>query len=267
VPDRSVLMSAFVVALLLTASQSRANPTIIEIANVGAGSGEYGSTIDYPGSVSPLLPSVSDNGDLFSGLINLQVSAGSPNFAGQTLPVFCEDIFTSLNTSNPWFAANNVLEDGENIPLTVQTEDEIGWLVNNYDMNGTEADGATPGDLGLSSGSQFASATQGAIWETEYGPTLNFASGDPLATTAAGELSSFVEGGSFPGFSGATEEWEAWNPITDEYDPTLNQGQVFISTGGITNSGPPPSVPEPASLVLLGVGLIGLAAVRRRMRT
>jgi hypothetical protein len=49
---------------------------------------------------------------------------------------------------------------------------------------------------------------------------------------------------------------------TQLYD--INDSGEIVGTSSLT---PPPAVPEPASFLLVGVGLAGIAAIRRERRT
>ena len=56
-------------------------------------------------------------------------------------------------------------------------------------------------------------------------------------------------------------------PAAGSLDTLINAGQVVVSFGVPTDSydpNPPASIPEPAALGLFGMGMIGVAAVRRR---
>jgi hypothetical protein len=256
--NRSILVGGCAAALLLAAPQSRAN-TIIDVASAGISSASLaGIEINYTGPGGPVsIP------DVYAGVINLNLSASSPFDPGQTLGVFCTDIFTDLVLSGGYFVAEGTIEDGKGVALSAPIQSDIGWLINNYetpnaDTLALEGEGMTP--------DEFAAATQVAIWQTEYGAadftfdsysdtSLNYVSA--LDPGWVSDLESLIGT-----FGGTVDEWEP-SDSSGNPNPELNQGQSFVGGGVITNQEP---VPEPASMALLSVAVAGLAAVRRRKR-
>ena len=56
-------------------------------------------------------------------------------------------------------------------------------------------------------------------------------------------------------------------PLPGDLETSINAGQVVVSFGVPTDSydpNPPASIPEPTALGIFGLGMIGVAAVRRR---
>jgi hypothetical protein len=98
--------------------------------------------------------------------------------------------------------------------------------------------------------------TQSAnISQTTYTPLLNqiFFIGDGLTGTGSGSVQNFVAP------TGATLLYLA---VADSYgSSTGNSGSLTVDVESATQS-----VPEPASMMLLGLGLIGIAGVRKKFK-
>jgi len=142
------------------------------------------------------------------------------------------DSWDSTNGSNaPDFF--NVSLDG--VSLMQRTYNNTSGSVNN--ATGTDIGGGCQG-RGFNNGfcdQAFDTSTEGA---------LNVAHSGSTAT-----ISFFASGAGWQG--GSDESWG------------IDNVSIFINT--VTNGLPGPSVPEPGTIALLAVGLVGLAAARRRI--
>jgi hypothetical protein len=96
---------------------------------------------------------------------------------------------------------------------------------------------------------------------TSFGPlTLTSTLGPTAVVSAAGYLGGATIGGDT--VSGTTFQGGGGNIHLDQDQSAIINGQLIFDFA--PNSGPPPSIPEPASIILYGTALLGLGWFRKR---
>ncbi len=186
-----------------------------------------------------------------------------------TLDTYCTDLFDYIYSGTTYTYTREALAAGEG--YVTASNDTFGknWTQTQVNLLTALLDNGS-----IAANNINTAAVQVAIWEIEYGTETsnafnvlaNFGQGsvgvtDATLTAAQTYLNDVTSGAwSSAGFSGYTVEY-----LTAPITGGSTQPLLYLASN-TTNfpQGNPPAVPEPATIGVLGMGLLGLAYARRR---